>query len=245
MNANNTNLQYHPMNLELGKNELDEIRTFFSFCADHQTGSPGSSLLFNLSTAAKVNHVTVPAGNSYNQTPFLNVSEKLPIDNHWLDQMMCEFRDDFLARNPDTNFIHLHDYFQKVRDSYTESIVRCFKNEPEKMISALNGMNRLIDLTISTIGQTIVDRENQLIDAHRNETDKLNREFEQFVYIISHDLQQPLTSLISINSILQEEFPELIADKPGIYLQYIRLASERMSTMITDLLNHSRIGRWS
>ncbi len=245
MNTNNTNPQYHPLNLELKENELDEIRTFLSFCANHKADSPGLSILFNLPEVANVNQPTSRGENSYSQPSFINVPEKFPIDNQWLDQMTCEFQDDFLARNPNTDFILLYNYFQKIRDSYTDSLGRFFKNEPGKMISALNGMNRLIDLTVCTIGQTIVNRKSQLIDAQRKETDKLNREFEQFVYIASHDLQQPLTSLISINSILEEEFPELMADKPGTYLQYIRTASERLSSMITDLLNHSRIGRWS
>ncbi len=70
-----------------------------------------------------------------------------------------------------------------------------------------------------------------------------NRELEQFAYISSHDLQEPLNSIISIVSLLEDNYLEKL-DEDGItYLKYIDDSSHRMKALITDLLEYSRIGR--
>ena len=70
-----------------------------------------------------------------------------------------------------------------------------------------------------------------------------NRELEAFAYAVSHDLRAPLRSMSGFSQILQENAPPGLDEKSRHYLQRIHDASVRMSSLIEDLLNLSRIGR--
>jgi light-regulated signal transduction histidine kinase (bacteriophytochrome) len=70
-----------------------------------------------------------------------------------------------------------------------------------------------------------------------------NRELEAFAYAVSHDLRAPLRSMSGFSQILQENAPPGLDEKSRHYLQRIHDASMRMSGLIEDLLNLSRIGR--
>lgn len=70
-----------------------------------------------------------------------------------------------------------------------------------------------------------------------------NRELEAFAYAVSHDLRAPLRSMSGFSQILQETAPPGLDDKSRHYLQRIHEGSLRMSSLIEDLLNLSRIGR--
>jgi light-regulated signal transduction histidine kinase (bacteriophytochrome) len=70
-----------------------------------------------------------------------------------------------------------------------------------------------------------------------------NRELEAFAYAVSHDLRAPLRSMSGFSQILRENAPPGLDEKSLHYLQRIHDASMRMSGLIEDLLNLSRIGR--
>jgi signal transduction histidine kinase len=73
--------------------------------------------------------------------------------------------------------------------------------------------------------------------------ESMNRELESFAYAVSHDLRAPLRSLSGFSQILLETAPEGLDEKSKHYLQRIQDASQRMSSLIEDLLGLSRIGR--
>ena len=70
-----------------------------------------------------------------------------------------------------------------------------------------------------------------------------NDELEQFAYITSHDLQEPLRTLISFSSLIQEEFKGKLNDDADMYLGFILQASRRMQELVKGLLDYSRIGK--
>ena len=69
-----------------------------------------------------------------------------------------------------------------------------------------------------------------------------NKELEQFAYVASHDLQEPLRTTASFVELLQRQYKGRLDDKADKYLAYISDASFRMKTLIMDLLDFSRIG---
>ena len=69
-----------------------------------------------------------------------------------------------------------------------------------------------------------------------------NRELEQFVYIASHDLQEPLRTTTSFINLLQRQYEGKFDEKADKYFNFITDASVRMKTLIKDLLEYSRIG---
>lgn len=70
-----------------------------------------------------------------------------------------------------------------------------------------------------------------------------NHELEQFAFISSHDLQEPLNSIMSFAELLQTEYTPKLDQDAATYLNYIILSSKRMSDLINGLLVYSRIGK--
>jgi signal transduction histidine kinase len=70
-----------------------------------------------------------------------------------------------------------------------------------------------------------------------------NKELEQFAYIASHDLQEPLRSVTSFSQLLEEEYRDQIGEEGGQYLTFLLEASARMRNLIKGLLDYSRLGR--
>ncbi|QKZ12851.1 PAS domain-containing protein [Spirosoma sp. KUDC1026] len=68
-----------------------------------------------------------------------------------------------------------------------------------------------------------------------------NANLQQFAYVASHDLQEPLRKVQSFSSLLQDQYAQEIDERGRDILGRIQQAGERMSTLIRDLLNYSRI----
>jgi len=69
-----------------------------------------------------------------------------------------------------------------------------------------------------------------------------NRELEQFAYVASHDLQEPLRTTAGFAELLQKQYMGRLDEKADKYLHFISDATDRMKTLIKDLLDFSRIG---
>lgn len=70
-----------------------------------------------------------------------------------------------------------------------------------------------------------------------------NDELEQFAYIISHDLQEPLLTLNCFTELVKEEFPKDANENIKQYLRFILESSYWMQNLVKGLLDYSRIGR--
>jgi len=75
------------------------------------------------------------------------------------------------------------------------------------------------------------------------ETKRSNRDLEQFAYIASHDLQEPLRAVAGYVKLLQLRFPKDIDPKAVGYIHGAAEGAERMERLIGDLLTYSRVGR--
>lgn len=83
----------------------------------------------------------------------------------------------------------------------------------------------------------------ELILQYTNELERSNAELEQFAFVASHDLQEPLRMISSFMDLLQRRYSDQLDEKA---LQYIHLATDgakRMKQIILDLLDYSRAGR--
>jgi PAS domain S-box-containing protein len=78
---------------------------------------------------------------------------------------------------------------------------------------------------------------------HVTQLEFQNKELEQFVYIASHDLQEPLRTISSFIEILDKNYKRQLDEEGGMMLKYIMDSSERMRQLIKALLAYSRIGR--
>lgn len=69
-----------------------------------------------------------------------------------------------------------------------------------------------------------------------------NKELEQFAYVASHDLQEPLRMITSFLTLLEKKYKENLDEKGRSYINYAVDGAKRMRDIILDLLEFSRIG---
>lgn len=73
------------------------------------------------------------------------------------------------------------------------------------------------------------------------ELKQTNLQLDQFAYVASHDLQEPLRKILTFSKILQNDHKAGLSTAVKSYLNKIEGASSRMTTIIHDLLNYSRL----
>ncbi len=70
-----------------------------------------------------------------------------------------------------------------------------------------------------------------------------NEELEQFAFIISHDLQEPLRTILNFTNLLFRRKLDQLDEQSKTYLGFISQSSSRLSNLIKAILDYSRIGK--
>jgi signal transduction histidine kinase len=81
------------------------------------------------------------------------------------------------------------------------------------------------------------------VAARTAELQMVNRELEAFSYSVSHDLRAPLRSIDGFSQALLEDYGDVVDETGHRHLQRVRTASQRMGTLIDDLLGLAQMSR--
>jgi signal transduction histidine kinase len=131
--------------------------------------------------------------------------------------------------------------------------VRQVTDDINRPIPAGGGPRELDELTgdVETMRQRIVDevhelrRAHELLDVRTQELERSNSDLEQFAYVASHDLQEPLRKVISFCQLLERRYKNQLDERGELYIAFAVDGAKRMQVLISDLLAFSRVGRRS
>ncbi len=148
------------------------------------------------------------------------------------------------------------------RDHVNEKIQEAYKNH-----QPFDFFHRIIRngnevLTIHSRGEVILNDEGQIakmigtgqnvterkeierkLEQYNIELERKNHEIEQFAYAAAHDLQEPLRSISNFTKLLGEKLSGSTDQEITTYMKLVQRGADRMSRLIFDLLEYSRVGR--
>ncbi|RSN08720.1 hypothetical protein DMB42_21425 [Nonomuraea sp. WAC 01424] len=111
------------------------------------------------------------------------------------------------------------------------------------------GVDRPAEL--SELSSHVDSMRRRIVSAWREAADQAeelrrsNGELEQFAYVASHDLQEPLRKVASFTQMLEQRYGTQLDDRARQYIHYAVDGAKRMQLLINDLLDFSRVGRVS
>jgi signal transduction histidine kinase len=116
------------------------------------------------------------------------------------------------------------------------------RDELSVLVEAFNGMLSQIQERDAALQQAHNELE-QRVEERTKELANINKELEAFSYSVSHDLRAPLRSIDGFSQALLEDCADRLDSAGQDHLQRVRHAAQRMSVLIDDMLNLSRVTR--
>jgi len=92
-------------------------------------------------------------------------------------------------------------------------------------------------------GEAVLAERTAQLERTNRELSFLNAELDDFTHMASHDLQEPLRTLIAFSDLLRKDLGQSLPERAAQDLGFIADAAKRMQTLIQDLLALSRAGR--
>jgi signal transduction histidine kinase len=120
--------------------------------------------------------------------------------------------------------------------------LRRTETEQKKLTEELRTRADLMEMEMYRRAQELQEA-NRRVEANNQQLSALNKELESFSYSVSHDLRAPLRSIDGFSQVLLEDYGEQLPAEALGYLDRVRAATQRMSVLIDDLLNLSRVSR--
>lgn len=142
-------------------------------------------------------------------------------------------RQDYFARAPKFG----QDELGQLADAFNQMLGRLEEQKQELQRHATRLEQRVAERTVE------LEHRNEALRRNAAELLAANTELDAFAYSVSHDLRAPLRSIDGFSQVLLEDYAAQLGDAGRDSLQRVRAASQRMATLIDDLLKLARVTR--
>ncbi|MGF1636812.1 MAG: PAS domain S-box protein [Cyclobacteriaceae bacterium] len=187
-------------------------------------------------------------GVGYQKLFGYDITKLIPSNAHWksnihpddLPAVMENF--DSYSQNKNV-FTFQNEYrYKKADGTYAYvidrgSIIRDRNGKATRMLGAMQ------DFTHRKKYEESLKHLSERLQIKANELAISNKELEQFAYVASHDLQEPLRMITSFLNLLQKKFSDQLDEKAQQYIFFATDGAKRMKQIILDLLEYSTVGK--
>jgi signal transduction histidine kinase len=131
------------------------------------------------------------------------------------------------------------DTAQVAAGDFDHPIARHGPADLRRMAGSVEAMRQRLTAELLISGQAQDELATQAAELQRS-----NAELEQFAYVASHDLQEPLRKVASFSQMLRRRYSSQLDERANQYIDFAIDGANRMQTLINDLLQFSRVGRF-
>jgi PAS domain S-box-containing protein len=149
------------------------------------------------------------------------------IQEYMQDPTKVNWFEEFQFEKSDGTFAYVIDRAIFIRDA---------NNQVIRVVGAMT------DISYRKVMEDSLRKLNQQLENHARELALSNKELEQFAYVTSHDLQEPLRMINSFLVLLQKKYGDKLDAKAQQYIHFATDGALRMRQIILDLLEFSRVG---
>lgn len=151
----------------------------------------------------------------------LNAALKNQQVNRWIEE--------YRYRTSEGNYLYCLDQGGFVRDANGEAI---------RMVGSVQ------DISASKAFEEALLALNRQLAQQAQQLETSNKDLEQFAYVASHDLQEPLRMVSSFLTQIDRKYSDQLDDRGREYIGYAVDGAQRMRQIIQDLLNYARVTRF-
>ena len=150
------------------------------------------------------------------------------VDDAIADPLCNRWEQEYRIINYQEEIIYVIDRSVIIRDEDGKAI---------RMVGAMTDTSeqKQLDLKLSDV--------NEALQRHMIELERSNEELEQFAFVASHDLQEPLRMVSSFMDLLKRKYGDQFDEKGHQYIHFATDGAKKMKQIILDLLDYSRAGK--